>query len=470
VNPNFGAYMKDKKSILQLFCLISIIFFGTHSSFSAQLIQPSNPDINYYGRIDFSDPEAPKYCWSGVIIEAAFTGSTIGMKIDHKKSYYDIEVDDTFDTIVDITSSGEYIFTNNLSDGNHIVRIKLRSEDHYSAASFQGLLLAESGEVLDAPSKPSRKIEFIGDSYTAGYGVESPGRDCDSELLNKYTNAHSTFAANVTKAFHAQSIILGWSGAGMVRNYGAGSKRSDDPFPAHYNRTLGIVNANTDWDYSKWKPELVVICLGTNDYSTSPQPDDSMYIGDYHKFIERIRTNYPDASILCVSTGDETFEKNVETVVSEQKTTYGNTKIYSARYPSSLENTGCDWHPNVKDNIKVADVLIETIMDNLGWDTTETAVRKTYAQKGTTSKHNGFQIIRFQNQVVVKAAGKIPDRQTIHVLSLDGKTILNKSTDADGRCTIPESVLRGNVFAIGNDQIGWQRFITISSTTGLQRH
>lgn len=461
--------MKEKKIILHLFRLITITIIGTQSIFSAQLIPSLNENINYYGRMDFSDPEAPRYCWSGVIIEAAFTGSTIGMKINHKNSYYDIEVDDTFNTIVNITSSGEYIFTENLSDGNHIVRIKLRSEAHYTAASFQGLLIAEGGNVLDAPPKPSRKIEFIGDSYTAGYGVESPGRSCNSEALNKYTNAHSTFAANVTKAFHAQSIILGWSGAGMVRNYGADNKRSDDPFPTHYDRSLGIVNGNTDWDYSQWKPELVVICLGTNDYSTSPHPDDSMYIGDYHKFIERIRTNYPDASILCVSTGDETFEKNVESVVSEQKSTYGNSKIYSARYPSSLENTGCDWHPNVEDNIKVADVLIEKIMNKLGWDTTETAVRKSYVQKNIPSKHDGLQIIRSQNQVIVKTTGKMPGRQTIHVLSLDGKTILTESTDLIGMCIIPESVLRGNVFAIGNDQIGWKRFIKISRNTSISQ-
>ena len=449
----------------RLFRIITVTFFVTQSIFSAQLIPPSNSNINYYGRVDFTNPAAPKFCWSGIIIEAAFTGSTIGMKIDHKKSYYDIEVDETFDTLIFVTSSGEYFFTKNLAEGNHIVRIKLRSEDHYTAASFFGLLLAEDGELLSAPLKPSRKIEFIGDSYTAGYGIESPKRECytsqTSDTLNKYTNTNLSFAGNVTKAFHAQSIILGWSGAGMVRNYGANTKRSDDPLPSHYDRSLGIVEGNAQWDYSSWKPELVVICLGTNDYSTTPHPDDSMYIGDYHKFIARILNNYPDASILCVSTGDATFEKNVKKVVSEQHSVYNNPKVYFAPYPSTMENTGCDWHPNLKDNVKVANILVDTLMKKLGWDTTATSVGKTYTRSDIHPIRQGFQILGSQNQIIVKPLSTIPEKQTIHVLSLDGKTIVTKSTDTKGICTIPRSALKGTVFAIGNERIGWKKLINI---------
>lgn len=451
----------------RLFRIITITFLGTQSIFSARLISPSNSNINYYGRIDFSDPEAPKYCWSGVIIEAAFTGSTIGMKIDHSNAYYDIEVDSSLDTLIHVISAGEYLFDKNLSDGNHVVKIKLRSEDHVTVASFQGLLIADGDEILDAPPKPARKIEFIGDSYTAGYGVESPGRDCTSDTNKRFTNAHTAFAGNVTKAFHAQSIILGWSGAGMVKNYEATTaKRSSTPFPYYYDRVLEA-NNEKPWDYTSWIPELVVICLGTNDYtynrnpSSNPAPDDSMYMGDYHKFITRILNNYPEASILCVSTGDATFENNVKKVVSEQHSVYNNSKVYFAPYPSSMENTGCDWHPNVKDNIEVAAVLVDTIMKKLDWDTTASSVGKIYTRKKIQPTQQGFQILNFQNQVMVKPVNTIPDRQTIHVLSLDGKTILTKSTDTKGICTIPKSTLKCDVFAIGNERIGWKKFINI---------
>lgn len=455
----------------RLFSIITITFLGTQSIFSAHLIPPSNLNINYYGRIDFSDPEAPKYCWSGVIIEAAFTGSTIGMKIDHSNAYYDIEVDDSRDTLIHVTSSGEYVFDKNLPDGNHTVKIKLRSEDHNTVASFQGLLIADGGKIISTPPKPTRKIEFIGDSYTAGYGVESLQRECytsrTNDTLNRYTNAHTAFAANVTKAFHAQSIILGWSGAGLVKNYEeTTTKRSSTPFSYYYDRVLDA-NNEKPWDYTSWIPELVVICLGTNDYtynrnpSSNPAPDDSMYIGDYHKFIARILNNYPDASILCVSTGDATFEKNVKKVVSEQHSVYNNPKVYFAPYPSSMENTGCDWHPNVKDNVKVADVLVDTLMKKLGWDTTATSVGKTYTRKNIHPIQQGFQILSFQNQIIVRPVDTNSDRQTINVLTLDGKTIVTKSTDTKGICTIPKSALKGNVFAIGNERIGWKKLINI---------
>jgi lysophospholipase L1-like esterase len=366
--------MKPKPfNVFTIAVFVLISFFNKPSS-PITLISPSDTKINYYGRLDFANPTAPQYGWSGVIIEASFSGTTIGMKIDHSNSFYDIEIDGKLDTTVNIKTAGEYIFNKKLSENTHTVRIKLRSEDHYTIGTFQGLVLADGKNLSTPPAKPARKIEFIGDSYTAGYGIESPARQCSGDELKKYTNVFKTFTTHVTETFHSQNIVLGWSGAGVVRNYGEGKKRSDKPFPNYYDFLFGEGNTRK-WNFSQWKPNLVVICLGTNDYSTTPVPDDSMYIGDYHKFINRILTNYSsDIPVLCVSTGGVTFEKNVKKVVAEQKSVHNHPKVYFAPYPPNLSNEACDWHPSIDDNKKVANALVDTIMKRIGWDTARTSV------------------------------------------------------------------------------------------------
>ena len=120
----------------------------------------------------------------------------------------------------------------------------------------------------------------------------------------------------------------------MVRNYGASGKRSPDPFPAKYDRTFGDADTAT-WNFTSWIPDLVVICLGTNDYSTDPHPDDSMYIGDYHKFITGILANYPSTSVLCVSTSSGAFENNVKKVVKEEVENLNHPRVYFAPFPKS---------------------------------------------------------------------------------------------------------------------------------------
>ena len=150
------------------------------------------------------------------------------MKLEHQDAYYDIEIDGKFDTVISTGNQKDFIFKKNLSPQIHTVRIRLRSENHYSAATFHGLYIANGMVLNNPPDKPLRKIEFIGDSHTAGYGVESPDRNCSnpSGMLNKTTNTNKSFAGLITQRFHAQSIIVAWSGAGMVRNYGASAKRS----------------------------------------------------------------------------------------------------------------------------------------------------------------------------------------------------------------------------------------------------
>lgn len=357
------------KTIRPLLATIIVIFSSVTQIDAEVLIPAGSSLINYYGRFDFSTPGSAKFNWSGSTIEAAFVGRSIGIELSDGQADYDIEIDGAFHSTIQTQAGISYYnVSDQLSDAAHAIRLIQRSENHWSAATFRGFYVADGKKLLAPPQKPARKIEFIGDSYTVGYGNESAARSCSSAQLRQYTNTNKSFGKLVTDAFHAQSIVLGWSGQGMVRNYGDAAKKSQTPYPYYYKNTLGAVGGV--WDFSQWVPDLVVICLGTNDFSTTPYPDDTMYRNAYHAFIDTIKGYYPDASILCVSTPTGPVVTHVKKIVADEVAVFNHNKTYYAEFPSNLAFSGCDWHPSVADDKAIAGNLIKAIMAGVGWDTT----------------------------------------------------------------------------------------------------
>jgi len=65
-----------------LFLLILLVLNSGTLPLSASVEIPADdPNIQYYGRWDFSDPLAPSHSWPGVYIHARFEGSSIGVRM-----------------------------------------------------------------------------------------------------------------------------------------------------------------------------------------------------------------------------------------------------------------------------------------------------------------------------------------------------------------------------------------------------
>lgn len=458
--PLFAACGRVENHRAKL-CILILAFGVFYSLLSATLIPADNPNINYFGRFELSTPAAPKFNWSGAVIEAAFPGPFIGFKLSDGYADYDIEIDGKLDTIIQ-TKSGvtQYTIATNLSEGSHTIRIIKRSESQWNTSVFGGLYLADGKSLLSAPAKPTRKIEFIGDSYTVGYGNEHysadpQNRGCDQQQLRSNTNTNCSFPMLVTKAFHAQSIILGWSGKGMVRNYGDAAKKSDSAYTAYYGRTL-CAASDGNWDFSKWTPDLVVICLCTNDYSTTNAiPDDTMFINGYHSFISRVLGNYPNTSILCVGTNTGPSNGYIKRVVTEETGSLGHSKVYLDSFPANLSMMGCDWHPTIGDDSAVAKVLIGSIMKKTGWDTAVATVidgRERLVRK--TNQPCSFRISG--NTATIYGSPDIAVGTRITVADLRGRTI------AEGRLDVRRSFAwdltgtGGGMYMVGSGKIGWR--------------
>lgn len=456
------TFFKRHRPWAWYFTLVLIADFPI-SSIADTLFTANDPRINYYGRFDFTDPLSPRWNWSGSTIEARFSGPSIGIGLIDGKADYDIEIDGTVDTVLRTKDNIDRYDAGGFTDAMHTIRVIQRSENHTSVATFKGFYLANGKTLGDAPVKPPRKIEFIGNSDLVAYGIESPIRSCNNNQIRFYTNTNLSYGTLIAKAFNAQSTILGWSGKGIVRNSDSPTKRSSTNFTVYYDRTLGSLD--TKWDFTKWIPDLVIIILGWNDFYTSSGdpnrlPDDTMYIGDYHKFIAEIYSHYPGTSVLCVSTHIGPLVDYVKRVVTEETSIFQHPKVYFAEYPpdDSFTITGCNTHPSINDHRLIAEALIDTVRKKLGWDTGMVDIKSMpHFSGGTVGSRPSFDVNITRHHISISAIGPLESQTAISISLFNGRTAFRKKIVSRNGIILSKATLPSGVYLIGSNKLGWKR-------------
>jgi len=139
--------------------------------------------------------------------------------------------------------------------------------------------------------------------------------------------------------------------------------------PDLYDRTC-CYDSTGKWDFTRWVPQAVVINLGTNDFSTQPHPDKAVFQDAYIRLIGRIQGLYAGAKVFCVCgpmIGEPCLGYIREAVTQLRN---GGEAVYFIEVKSSIMTSadwGCDWHPNVKGQRKIAGVITPVIRDAMGW-------------------------------------------------------------------------------------------------------
>ncbi|GAB7045775.1 hypothetical protein JCM9534A_09010 [Catenuloplanes indicus JCM 9534] len=192
---------------------------------AALLVTPAAPAppaqaAHTAGRV-VADGAALRYSWPGVYFEGRFRGTGVGIVLNDADNDYDVAVDGV--TVATLVKPGAITHrVTGLKPGAHTVRLVKRTESPWTSGAFGGFVPVAGGVILAAPPARPRQIEFIGDSYTAGYGNESATRDCTGDEVHRTTNADRSFGALAARGLGADYQLNAFSGRGMVRNYNGG--------------------------------------------------------------------------------------------------------------------------------------------------------------------------------------------------------------------------------------------------------
>ncbi|HSC67331.1 MAG TPA: GDSL-type esterase/lipase family protein [Cellvibrio sp.] len=359
--------MKLTKSCL---AFAAIIFSHTFSSTSiaAELQQlPAHIGGRVLVSEDSAGQKAYQYSWPSIYFETAFKGDYLMLKFDDDQNIFQLIVDGQAPVVINKPGKQDYV-VQGLGEGKHQVRLEKITETQSSSGRFLGFY--SDDKPADLP-KRKRQIEFIGDSYTVGYGNVSPSRECTNEQLFANTNSQLSFGPQVAKHFNADYQINASSGFGIVRNYNGTSP--DKSLIALYPFTL---HSNNYIYHSSWQPQVIVVGLGTNDFSTPLNAGERWktraelqqdYLDKYVHFVKTLHAKNPKAQFVLMASDkmDGELATQVGKVVAALKAD-DSLKVDSIIF-TGLDYKGCHWHPSAQDDGILADRVIKHLQARNIW-------------------------------------------------------------------------------------------------------
>lgn len=304
----FGDMKKSYRKLLA-------IFMGTIGAFSGCKTTPyhiaaekdgfvipaDHSSIRYLGRFDRTNPRRVVFGHSASRIDFRFRGESLKviLKDDPRlplfPNHFRVIIDSGF--IYTLTlNRRETVYT--LADfadkGEHTVTLIKDTESFLGPVEFGGFLIDFEAEPLDPIPFKERKLEFIGDSITCGYGVNGSS---GMELFRASTeSAYYSYAGVTSRLLNADYMTVCRSGIGIARNFERDRQRRTMPKIYHFT----YLGSKEVWDFTGWSPDCVVINLGTNDFSREPLVKPAEFINAYTGFLKRIRLRYPDVPIVCI--------------------------------------------------------------------------------------------------------------------------------------------------------------------------
>lgn len=314
---------------------------------------------------------------SGSAIEFNFTGTKLNLNIlgdtscgTQNPPRYAILFNDT--VLVDklITSKTEEVsIIDSDSTVSGVVKVIKLTEANCGSIGIKDIsVTSDSTTPITPTDKKDLTIEFVGDSITCAYGVEA--KDQTETFSSSTENFMKSYAYLTAQRLNADYSTLCYSGNGVYSGFTSdGVINLRDTIPAKYE------GVSTQWEYKdlSWNFEnnpvdVVLLNLGTNDYSylkydLSGRSDD--YILSYIEFLKLIRKYNPNAKIVCtmgLMGGQEVFAY-IQEAIAEYSSQTNDYEVYSFMLSAqSLDNgIGADWHPSAKSQRLCSDEVVENI-------------------------------------------------------------------------------------------------------------
>src|SRR5688572_27673024 len=243
---------------------------------------PAPLPVNVPGRVLHDSDGTIRFGWPGIYFEGRFQGTGLRVRFVAPQEHMRLLVDGqpkalfTKAGLVDLTVGG-------LPAGEHVVRLEKQTESQTGGGRFLGFYPVSGTVPLGAPSKP-RRIEFIGDSHTVGYGNTSATRQCTGQEVHDRTDTQQAFGPLLARRYDADYRIIAYSGFGIVRNYNGGDPERS--LPRIYAQPTPDTQADNGAAETGWRSQIIVINLGTNDFSTP------LHTGERWRSADELRADY----------------------------------------------------------------------------------------------------------------------------------------------------------------------------------
>jgi len=301
----------------------------------------------------------------GTYLEAAFRGISCEIYLDDEvlwgtsHNYIEVIVDHAPPVRLQTRYSHNTVAIDGLGNTRHVITLCKNTEAGIGYLDLAGMTCRQ---LVALPQPPGRRIECIGNSITCGAGMDLAAIPCGKGQWYDQHNAYMSYGARTARSLHAQWMLSSVSGIGLVHS----CCKMSITMPAVFDKT-DMRDDSIPWDFNRFVPDVVTICLGQND----GVQDSTVFCSAYVNFVRQIRSRYPEAHIICLNSPmadpplDAVLRKYIGSVVAYLNGS-GDRGVY-AYYFSKQFHSGCGGHPDLEEHAQIARELTQFVAKNEHW-------------------------------------------------------------------------------------------------------
>lgn len=352
------------RKIQLLILLISFSFVSL-----AQKLEEKQSFFQHQGRIEKIEDNKAVLIGAASSISFDFKGNSCSISlqslVDHQ-NYVSLELDGKYMGRIRIEKGEAKSFPIVVSEKKEIHHLAIYKA---TEAANGGVLFAgtTAKTVESSKTKTKKKIELIGDSITCGFGNDASEIPCGTGEWYDQHNAYWAYGPVLSRALDLDFVLSSVSGYGMYRNWN--DEHTLEPIiPDVYENLYLDKDSSKPYDFA-FQPDLVSICLGTNDLSEGDgkKPrlpfNEEKFVSNYIEFIKTVYKHAPNTRIVLLNSPMVSGARNTTLVNCLKKViqAFENDTIHK---PIALFEfqpmipKGCGYHPDIADDKVMADQLI----------------------------------------------------------------------------------------------------------------
>lgn len=354
-----------------------------------------------------ADPNAPvTLWWAGSGVEFDFNGEAVSIGFEADWDYFNpwvsVELDGVLVSRFPVSrgKSQVQLFAQMNPGQQRSWHVRVLRETEPQPGDDRQLLrvtglAGKGGDFL--PLRPvHRRIEFVGDSITAGEGAI--GQKHDNDWAPVFFSAWNSYPRMVGEALDANFREVAISGWG-IRS--AWNNQRSARIPRIYGKVCGALTGEEQTrlgsqqpaDFDDWQPDVVCVNLGTNDASAFHQPpftdpvtgqafkehvqangtpdphDLELLAEDLRSFLAELRQDHPTALIVdCFGMISPEFVPFFKKVVEDYTRQTHDSRMLFFQLPAMKpEWVGSHEHPGPIAHREAARALTAFLSQKMGW-------------------------------------------------------------------------------------------------------
>lgn len=338
------------------------------------LFTADNNAFSYMGRIDFSQPDKPMLIYAGSNIRFRFKGTSLKIRIENIPMTDKMWIGALIDGIqqkISIENTNEVqeiTLAENLDDKTHTCMIFKRQ----AAAHYFRFLSAEADEILPDEHKYNLKLEYFGDSVSAGEVCEAVYYEGMSDPENhggEYDNSYFSYTFSAARKLNAAFNNNSQGGLSLLDHTGyfygpdietlTGLESTYDKLSYVPYAPCGV----SKWDFSSYTPDVVIFAIGQND--ANPRPEavfdkqyTEMWKAKYKEILLDLKEKYKTAKFVIITTVLK-HEMKWEYILDEVCAELADPDV--TRYKFRRAGKATDGHPRITEQEEMANELADYI-------------------------------------------------------------------------------------------------------------